>query len=104
VSYRVVGATSDAHGAFAHDGHEHKRSAKHDHKKGIAHTHVESPSWAVDLVLELNGERHEMQKIAGVQDINSGGTTVLIAPGIAATSKAKRSRGKPPARDLFCIS
>jgi hypothetical protein len=23
-----------------------------------------------------------MQKIAGVQDINSGGTTVLIAPGI----------------------
>ena len=23
-----------------------------------------------------------MQKIAGVQDINSGGTTVLIAPGV----------------------
>jgi hypothetical protein len=82
VSYRVLGATSDAHGAFAHAGHEHKRSAKHDHKKGTAHTHVESPSWAVDLVLELNGERQEMQKIAGVQDINSGGTTVLIAPGI----------------------
>jgi hypothetical protein len=82
VSYRVVGATSDAHAAFAHAGHEHKRSAKHDHKKGAAHTHVETPSWAVDLVLELNGERHEMQKIAGVQDVNSGGTTVLIAPGI----------------------
>jgi len=82
VSYRVVGATNDAHGAFAHAGHEHTRSAKHDHKKGIVHTHVQSPSWAVDLVLELNGERHEMQKIAGVQDINSGGTTVLIAPGV----------------------
>jgi hypothetical protein len=70
VSYRVVGATGDPRAAFAHAGHEHKRSAKHDHTNGTAHTHVEAPSWVVDLVLELNGERHEMQTIAGVQDIN----------------------------------
>ena len=86
---RWVGATSDPRGAFAHAGHDHKRSAKHDHTKGTAHTHVEAPSWAVDLVLELSSERHEMQKIAGVQDINSGGTTVLLSPGIRVSSTAR---------------
>jgi hypothetical protein len=86
VSYRVVGATSDPRAAFAHAAHEHERGHKHDHKKAVhkapAHTHVEVPSWSVDLVLELNGERHEMQKIEGVQDVNSGGNTVLLAPGL----------------------
>ena len=81
VSYRIGGASSDPRVAFAHAGQDHKHGSKKAIRKAPAHTHVEAPTWAVDLVLELNGELHEMQKVAGVQDINSGGNTVLLSPG-----------------------
>ena len=41
---------------------------------------------ALDLVLELNGEWHARQSIAGVQDANSGGTTVHLSPGVRLSS------------------
>jgi hypothetical protein len=38
---------------------------------------------ALDLVLELNGEWHDHQRIAGVNDPNSGGNVVFLSPGCA---------------------
>jgi hypothetical protein len=31
------------------------------------------PAWAVDLILELNGEWEDQQTVGGVKDPNSGG-------------------------------
>jgi hypothetical protein len=33
-------------------------------------------------VLELNGEWHDKQEIAGVKDPNSGGNVVYLSPGV----------------------
>jgi hypothetical protein len=38
--------------------------------------------YTLDLVLELNGEWHDKQRIAGIPDPNSGGTTVYLSPGV----------------------
>jgi hypothetical protein len=45
---------------------------------------VERAPFALDLVLELNGEWHDNQWIAGVVDPNSGGTTPYLSPGVRA--------------------
>jgi hypothetical protein len=37
---------------------------------------------ALDLVLEVNGERHAQQEIAGVRDSNSGGNVIFLSPGL----------------------
>ncbi len=88
VSYRLLGSAlapaltiAPVHlrtRSHRHDGPGHK----HDHK----HTHDEpakpAPQWIVDLVLELNGEWHDKQVVAGVVDPNSGGNTVYLAPGL----------------------
>jgi hypothetical protein len=53
-------------------------------RRGAPHTHAEPPAPsgpALDLVLELNGEWHAKQEIAGVKDENSGGNVVYLAPG-----------------------
>jgi hypothetical protein len=54
----------------------------HDHQH---HEHPRpKPPFTLDLILELNGEWHDKQYIAGVADPNSGGTTVYLSPGIRA--------------------
>jgi hypothetical protein len=40
------------------------------------------PQWTVDAILELNGEWHDFETIAGVRDPNSGGHLVLLSPGV----------------------
>jgi hypothetical protein len=60
--------------AHAHD-HEHD----HDHADG---PHAAAKGPALDLVLELNGEWHARETIAGVTDPNSGGNVVFLSPGL----------------------
>ena len=57
----------------------------HGGPKRHRHTHEEvtSPQGpALDLVLEINGEWHARQEIAGVKDPNSGGNVVFLSPGL----------------------
>jgi hypothetical protein len=49
------------------------------------HRHEEAPAPkgpALDLVLELNGEWHDHQRIGGVSDPNSGGNVIYLSPGV----------------------
>lgn len=57
----------------------------HEHEQGVAHSHHAHDAW--DLVLELNGEWQARQKIAGVEDPNSGGNLVYLSPGVRFISK-----------------
>jgi hypothetical protein len=50
--------------------------ANHDHSD------MKKTPYTLDLVLELNGEWHDKQRIAGIPDPNSGGTTVYLSPGV----------------------
>jgi hypothetical protein len=57
----------------------------HGGPKGHSHVHKEpapprGPS--LDLVLELNGERHQHLVAEGVKDLNSGGNVVYLSPGL----------------------
>jgi Putative MetA-pathway of phenol degradation len=59
----------------------HGGPKSHAHK----HVHEEAPTPkgpALDLVLEVNGEWHARQEIAGVKDPNSGGNVVYLSPGL----------------------
>jgi hypothetical protein len=59
--------------------HGGPKSRPHRH----AHEEVASPPGpALDLVLEVNGEWHARQEIAGVRDPNSGGNVVFLSPGL----------------------
>jgi hypothetical protein len=52
---------------------------------GRRHRHHEQPAHSapsLDLVLELNGEWHDHQVIAGARDPNSGGNVVYLSPGL----------------------
>jgi hypothetical protein len=40
------------------------------------------PQWIVDAILELNGEWHDFETIAGVRDPNSGGHVLMVSPGV----------------------
>jgi hypothetical protein len=93
VTYRLVGAAPAdplraLANARAHDtgpvhshrhGHTAATPADHDHDHGPEATR---PPWALDLILELNGEWHDKQLEAGVSDPNSGGNTVYLSPGV----------------------
>lgn len=37
---------------------------------------------ALDLVLELNGEWHDKEEVAGEREKNSGGNVVFLSPGV----------------------
>jgi outer membrane putative beta-barrel porin/alpha-amylase len=63
----------------SHGGHGHGHGG-HDHGPEPA-----KPQFALDLVLELNGEWHDKQVTAGVTDPNSGGNTIYLSPGIRAS-------------------
>jgi hypothetical protein len=91
VSYRLLGYSNpgDPMNAFAHDtpaarrgGHTHS----HSHIGKAPHVHAPAaPVFGLDLILELNGEYHQKQVVAGVVDPNSGGNVVYLSPGIRGT-------------------
>ncbi|HWE17830.1 MAG TPA: transporter [Hyphomicrobiaceae bacterium] len=91
VSYRVYGGVSGPGGrmrAGLSDLPEplpepmyHGGPKAHRHH----HRHEEAPAPkgpALDLVLELNGEWHDHQRIGGVSDPNSGGNVIYLSPGV----------------------
>lgn len=57
--------------------HAHHDAQDHDHHRGST---SHSLNW--DLSLELNGETRRPDKIFGISEINSGGSTVFLSPGI----------------------
>jgi hypothetical protein len=82
VAYRAFGAVDDPLHAHAHVVPSRGKVTK-------AHTHDHGPEpgprFSLDLALELNGEWHDKQTIAGVRDPNSGGNTVYLSPGVRAS-------------------
>jgi hypothetical protein len=85
VSYRLIGSTaplSIAGGppaAYAHLGHTHTPA------KDVAPSRAPAAEFALDGVIELNGEWHDRERVAGVKDRNSGGNTVYLSPGLRAS-------------------
>jgi hypothetical protein len=86
LSYRLFGETAsephshDARDAFAHAGHSHSRTPAKAPAAPAPHAH-----FAIDALLEINGEWHDQQRIAGIADPNSGGNTVFVSPGLRLT-------------------
>ena len=85
LSYRLVGGLLGPSGRMyagaLPDPMYHGGPKSHAHK----HVHEEVPAQkgpALDLVLEINGEWHARQEIAGVKDTNSGGNVVFLSPGL----------------------
>jgi hypothetical protein len=76
----------------------------HQHADGSGHVHAEASAGpAIDLVLELNGEWHDRQTIAGEEDPNSGGHVLYLAPGVRFSEgdwSGFVSVGVPVARDM----
>jgi hypothetical protein len=81
VSYRLMGGAAGGAmrvGALSEPMY-HGGPGSHSH----GHKEAPVPSGpALDLVLELNGEWHDKQEIAGVKDPNSGGNVVYLSPGV----------------------
>lgn len=69
VSYRLGDKTNHHH--------SHESITHHDH---ALHSHL---AW--DLVLEINGEWRQKQKVGGDKDKNSGGSLVYLSPGVRLT-------------------
>ena len=93
ITYRVFGAApyDPLSGVLAKARAQDRGRApahRHGHKAGTpAHHHHDEPeavrpAWALDVMLELNGEWHDKQVIAGVSDPNTGGNTVYLSPGV----------------------
>jgi len=63
-----------------------RASRVHHHADGTHHDHgpevPKAPGFALDAVLELNGQWQAKQVIAGEKDQNSGGNVVYLSPGI----------------------
>jgi len=93
VSYRILGgpAGPSAGSGGGSGGRMHAGLPEpmyHGGPKGRDHHHDHHPEPvaargpALDLVLELNGEWHDRQRIGGVTDPNSGGNVVYLSPGV----------------------
>jgi hypothetical protein len=85
LSYRLVGGlwgpSGPMHAGAVPEPMYHGGPKSHAHR----HKHEEAPAArgpVLDLVLELNGEWHARQAIAGVKDANSGGSVVFLSPGL----------------------
>jgi Putative MetA-pathway of phenol degradation len=85
VSYRLVGPIGSAKEVELHDKCQKEQNrlqefclyhANHDHRDMM------KTPYTLDLVLEFNGEWHDKQRINGIADPNSGGTTVYLSPGL----------------------
>jgi hypothetical protein len=76
--------------------------AKHSH-----HEELPPPRGpTLDLVLELNGEWHDHQRIGGVSDPNSGGNVVYLSPGFRVSMDKWSgffSFGVPIVNDLYGV-
>jgi hypothetical protein len=85
VSYRLVGATGSAKEIELHEYCMQPKNQTQEHCLYHAnhdHSDMKKTPYTLDLVLELNGEWHDKQRIAGISDPNSGGTTVYLSPGV----------------------
>jgi hypothetical protein len=85
VSYRLVGATGASKEVEMHEYCMQPRNQLQEHCLYHAnhdHSDMKKTPYTLDLVLELNGEWHDKQRIAGIADPNSGGTTVYLSPGV----------------------
>jgi hypothetical protein len=80
VSARTAANGADGHNAFAHAGPHTGMITKAPPAPAAGHTR-----FALDAILEFNGEWHDFQRTAGVLDPNSGGNTVYISPGLRLT-------------------
>lgn len=85
VSYRAFGAQATPMGRM--NAGAMPEPMYHGGPKASGHRHVHEepaplPGPALDLVMELNGEWHGHEKIAGVRDENSGGNVVYLSPGL----------------------
>jgi len=85
VSYRLIGATGSSKEMELHEYCMQARNQLQEHCLYHAnhdHSDMMKTPYTLDLVLELNGEWHDKQRIAGIPDPNSGGTTVYLSPGV----------------------
>ena len=85
MSYRLVGATGSSKEVELHEYCMQPRNQLQEHCLYHAnhdHSDMMKTPYTLDLVLELNGEWHDKQRIAGIPDPNSGGTTVYLSPGV----------------------
>jgi hypothetical protein len=86
VSYRLIGyAPPEQHrhaslpsSAMSHGPVPHR----HAHPLDKVPARPAEPQWTVDVVLEMNGEWHDYERIGAVKELNSGGTVILLAPGL----------------------
>lgn len=87
-SYRLGGETNHHH--------SHESATQYDH---TLHTHL---AW--DLILEMNGEWRQKQKVGGNKNKNSGGSLVYLSPGVRLTASDRWSSsisvGLPVFQDL----
>ena len=86
LAYRAFGAAPDPDrtssrmnaGALPQPMHHGAgRSKEHHHEAP-----VRAAGPALDLVLELNGEWHDKEEVAGEREKNSGGNVVYLSPGV----------------------
>jgi hypothetical protein len=85
VSYRLVGPVGSAKEVELHEYCMQPRNQLQEHCLYHAnhdHSDMKKTPYTLDLVLELNGEWHDKQRIGGIPDPNSGGTTVYLSPGV----------------------
>jgi len=87
LSYRLTGGTAEKNAlTHMHLGADRPEPMYHGGpKEGSVHSRAEpaaSPTPALELVVELNGEWHDKQVTADVVDQNSGGTVIYLAPGV----------------------
>lgn len=96
VSYRLIGSTAEAPSfagaptTYSHLGHDHTHP---DGQPGVhgpePHGHgpekKRPPEFALDAILELNGEWHAKERTGIEKDPNSGGNTAYLSPGIRAS-------------------
>jgi hypothetical protein len=76
--------------------------APHAHAPGTP-PHLHAATFALDGVIEINGEWQDFTTVAGVRDPNSGGNTIYISPGLRASYGnfgTFLSVGIPVVRDL----
>ena len=65
--------------ALSYRLNRHSR-ASHDH----SHSHDGETQW--DIMLELNGQKRDKNKISGNSEKHSGGNTILLSPGVRVSS------------------
>src|SRR5437764_12102100 len=81
VSYRLVGYTPlEEHAGLPSSALAHG-TVPHRHEHPLEKIPA-PPQWRIDAILELNGEWHDFETVAGVRDANSGGNVILLSPGI----------------------